>query len=86
MTREEGMTREAEKTREAEMTREEGMTREEDMAKEMMEEGYNPHCKQDVLEYFKEIQDKYGKISEMITLFNLPVEVTWDFFPKKIKE
>ena len=60
--------------------------REEDMAKEMMEEGYNPHCKQDVLEYFKEIQDKYGKISEMITLFNLPVEVTWDFFPKKIKE
>jgi hypothetical protein len=56
--------------------------REEDMAKEMMEEGYNPHCKQDVLEYFKEIQDKYGKISEMITLFNLPVEVTWDFFPK----
>ena len=60
--------------------------REESMAKEMMEEGYNPHCKQDVLEYFKEIEDNYGKISEMITLFNLPVEVTWDFFPKKIKE
>ena len=57
------------------------------MAEDMMEYDYNPHCKEDVLNYFRDVEgEANGTIQEMVTLFNLPVKVTLDFFPNDLKE
>ena len=52
------------------------------MAQNMIEFNYNPHCKEDVLNYLMDVEGEAdGTIQEMITLFNLPVKITLDFFP-----
>ena len=57
------------------------------IAEDMMEYDYNPHCKEDVLNYFRDVEgEANGTIQGMVTLFNLPVKVTLDFFPNDLKE
>lgn len=55
---------------------------EEQMASDMMELGYNPHDKNDVDEYFMDVEGEAdGPISSDIKLFGKPAKVSIDLFP-----
>ncbi len=57
---------------------------EEEMASDMLRFGYNPHDKEEVIEYFLDIESEAnGVVEQTISLFNLPVKISFTLLPEE---